>query len=196
MGPECWRHYCILFFIFFIKGEFYYWQLNSESPYSSSKLIRHPFLVHSVGRSFFFAWSQVPLFILERSNSSTDRWVVFYEFVKLFWGFILIAAIALVSSRFLSIFVEILKFSISLIWFCNFFWFDDYFIDLCILFCNFDLFLIKVLLSLVIWCFLWLFFGRTCFLQIFRQILIIISYISSVFTSVKSMSQLVLSRSA
>ena len=27
---------------FFLKGEFYYWQRNSESLYSSSKLIRHP----------------------------------------------------------------------------------------------------------------------------------------------------------
>ena len=46
-------------------------------------------------------------------------------------------------------------------------------------FCNFDLFLIKALLSLGIWCFLELFFGRTCFLQISTQILIIIIYISS-----------------
>ena len=32
--------YALIFFFF--KGAFYYWQRNSESPYSSSKLIRHP----------------------------------------------------------------------------------------------------------------------------------------------------------
>ena len=38
---------------FFFKDEFYSWQRNSESPYSSSKLIRHPGLfaqVNSTGR--------------------------------------------------------------------------------------------------------------------------------------------------
>ena len=34
-------------YIFFKKGEFYYWQRNSESPYSRSKLIRHPGLFRS-----------------------------------------------------------------------------------------------------------------------------------------------------
>ena len=36
----------------------------------------------------FFAWFQVPLFILERSNSSSDGSVVFYEFVEVFWVFL------------------------------------------------------------------------------------------------------------
>ena len=44
--------------------------------------------------------------------------------------------------------------------------------------------------------FSWTFLWQTCFLQISMQILIIILYISSVSTSVKSMSQLVLNRSA
>ena len=114
-----------------------------------------------------------------------------------YFGFFLIAAIALVSLRFLSVFIEILKlFSISLIWFSTFslVW---WFVDLCIFVCNFDLFLIKALLSLGIWCFLGRFVCRTGFLQISRQILLIILYISPVLTSVNSdTSQLVLSRSA
>ena len=37
------------------------------------------------------------------------------------------------------------------------------YVAFCVLFCNFDLFLIIPLLSLRIWCFLWLFFGKHVF---------------------------------
>ena len=153
-------------------------------------------VVHSVVRSFFGCL--VPGSPLHLREVQFQLWSLscFLRICRSILGVFLIAAIALVSLRFLSVFIEIFNlFSISLIWFSTFYlvW---WFVDLCIFFCNFDLFLIKALLSLGIWCFLGFFFGRTCFLQISRQILIIIIYISSVFTSVKSMSQLVLNRSA
>ena len=157
-------------------------------------------------KSLLYCWfSSSFIFLLLCSKFPSSSWIgpipalifeLFFTNLQKYSGFFLIAAIALVSLRFLSVCIEIFKlFSISLIWFSTFFlvW---WFVDICIFFCNYDLFFINDLLFLGIWCFLELFFGRTYFLQISRQILITISYISSVFISVKSMSQLVLCRSA
>ena len=98
-------------------------------------------IVHSVVRWFFCCL--VPGFPLHPGEVQFQLWSLscILRICRRFFCFFLRAAIALVSLRFLYLFIEIfMLFSISLIWFSTFslVW---WFVYLCICFCNFDPFL-------------------------------------------------------